>query len=77
MSPHEMIDRFVPSAPIIAYRGTVPPFGIELSISESHHLRQGIEDGLEDSKETGKPDDKANGAKLHEAFDDGSHVQGS
>ena len=58
MSPHEVINGFVPRAPIRSDTGTVPPLAIELSIAKSHDLRERVAERLENCKETCQPDDE-------------------
>lgn len=51
MSAHEMVNGFVPRAPVIAHRRTVPPIGVEFAIAKMHDFRQSVEGGLEDCEE--------------------------
>lgn len=74
--PHEMVDGFVPRAPVVAHRRTVPPIRVEFAVTKTHDFRQGVEDGLEDGEEAGEPDDEGDGGEFHQAFDDGGDVQG-
>lgn len=74
MPAHEMIDGFVPGAPVIAHRRAVPPVGVELAVAEAHDFRQGVEGGLEDREEAGQPDDEGDGGEFHEPLEDGGDV---
>lgn len=51
MSTHEMVNGFVPRAPVIAHRRAVPPIGVEFAVAETHEFRQSVKGGLEDCEE--------------------------
>ncbi len=75
MPLHEMIDGFIPRAPIDADAGTIPPIGVELAIAEAGDLGQGVQEGLEKREEASQPDDHGNSRELHQTLDDGRDVQ--
>lgn len=39
---HEACDRLVPGHPVDANTGGIPPLGIELAVTEAHHLSQSV-----------------------------------
>ena len=73
---HEVVDGFVPRAPVRAHARAVPPLGVKFAVAEAEDLGQGVEGGLEDGEEAGEPDDEADGGEFHEAFEDGGEVEG-
>lgn len=56
MPEHEVIDGFIPRAPVIPHGGAIPPIGVEFPVAEAHDFRQGVEGGLEDCEEACQPD---------------------
>ena len=52
MPLHELEDWLVPRRPISSHSTAVPPFTIKLSVAKTHHLRKGIQEGLEKSIES-------------------------
>lgn len=76
MPPHEMIHGLIPSAPVGAYGGGVPPVGVELAVAEAGDFCEGVEDGLEEGEEAGEPDYEGDGRELQEPLQDRGYVQG-
>lgn len=39
MSAHEVVNGFVPRAPVTPHGGTIPPVGVKLPVTEPHDFR--------------------------------------
>lgn len=76
MAAHKVCYRLVPSGPISADRRDVPPVSVELSVTKTHYLCEGVEGGLEEGEKATEPAEDADGRKFHDAFGDGCEVQG-
>lgn len=50
------MDGFVPRPPVRPYARAIPPVRVKFSITKSHHLRQTVQQGLEDGEEACEPD---------------------
>lgn len=48
---HEMVDGFIPRAPVGPHARAVPPFRVEFSIRKPHDLRERVEHALEHREE--------------------------
>lgn len=75
VSTHEVGDRLVPRRPVSAYGADVPPGPVELAVTECHDLSERVERGLEEGEEAAEPAEDADGGELHDALEDGGHVQ--
>lgn len=72
---HELVDGFIPGAPVDAYAGAIPPVCVELAVAEAGDLGQGVQEALEEGEEAGEPDDEGDGGEFHEALEDGDEVE--
>lgn len=75
MALHELVDGFVPGAPVGAYAVAVPPVAVEVAVAETGDFGEGVKEGLEEGEETGEPDDEGDGAEFHETLEDGDYFQ--
>lgn len=58
VSSHEVIDWFIPCSPVRPDARTVPPVHVELAIREAHNLCQSVQERLEQSEKSRKPDNQ-------------------
>lgn len=75
VSTHEVGDRLVPRRPVSADRADIPPGPVELAVAKGHDLGECVERGLEEGEETAEPAEDADGGELHDALEDGGHIQ--
>lgn len=71
MPLHELVDGFIPGAPVRADAIAVPPIAVEVSVAEAGDFRKGVEEGLEEREESREPDDQGDGGEFHEPLEDG------
>lgn len=71
MALHELVDGFIPRAPVRADAIGVPPIAVEVAVTEAGDFGEGIEEGLEEREEAGEPDDEGDGGEFHEPLEDG------
>lgn len=72
---HKASDRLVPCNPVDTDAWGVPPFGVELAVSEAHDFSKGIQEGVEESHKAGQPAKEGNGGEFQHALDNGDEVK--